>query len=114
MKKLILITGVFLSTSLWADMDKSCNIYWLETEDFSTSNFLHVYIDEQCERNNILEIEAMPHYQTASVISGYCRFDRQIVITNTSLDSEEYNDLSCVLYDNESRERIDIKRQSIR
>jgi hypothetical protein len=114
MKKLLILTSLLISGGLWADMDKSCKIDWLETEDFSTVNFLHVYIDKQCERNNILEIWAMPHYQTAGVISGYCRFDRQIVITNTSLDSEEYNDLSCVLYDNETRERIKIKRQPIR
>ena len=63
------------------------------------------------DSNNILEIDGMPHYQTVGVIGSYCRFDRQIVITVSYPDSEEYNDMSCVLNDNESRELYRIKEK---
>ena len=39
MKKLILITGVFLSSSLWADMDKVCYIA-IENHGFFKKNRL--------------------------------------------------------------------------
>lgn len=93
------------------DNDKKCHISWLETDDFSTSRHLKEYLYEQCDSNNILEIDGMPHYQTVGVIGSYCRFDRQIVITVSYPDSEEYNDMSCVLNDNESRELYRIKRK---
>ena len=101
-KKLLLLTGLTISTSLWADMDDVCAVYWND----NTHNVLQTYIEEECERNNILEIETMPSYHTQIVISGFCRFDRQIVLTNTFENNEKYNDLICVIYDNERRQKI--------
>jgi hypothetical protein len=47
MKKLILITGVFLSTSLWADMDKMCFIYQSKfgDGDLSKKNIEYINYD---------------------------------------------------------------------
>ena len=101
-KKLLLITGLMLSTSLWADMDNICAVSWND----NTHNVLQTYIEEECERNNILEIETMPSRHTQIVISGFCRFDRQIVLTNSFGDNPKFNDLICVIYDNERRQKI--------
>ena len=52
MKKLILITGILLSTSLWADdMDYQCSI---TTTDKYINQITHGQaIKDKCERNNI-------------------------------------------------------------
>lgn len=101
-KNLLILISLIISTSLWADMDNICAVSWND----NTHNVLQTYIEKECERNNILEIETMPSYHTQIVISGFCRFDRQIVLTNTFEDNEKYNDLICVIYDNERRQDI--------
>ena len=106
-KKLLLITGVFLSTSLWASpMDEVCMVA-LDVEDTYTK--VEAKISE-CERNNILLIssskrdkfnlvingdgEILVDAPFANLISLYCRYDRNI---DKSLD-KNWREVSCVLY----------------
>lgn len=54
MKKLILITGILLSTSLWANpMDRICSF-----EGNYIGGFVgYKELEESCERNNIIEVK---------------------------------------------------------
>ena len=93
MKKLILITGILLSTSLWADMDRICTVVY--DVEGKPEEILEQIVEKQCERNNVLEV-LIPEYdestkRTLLLISNYfCRFDRNRDI--------EKNLLSCILY----------------
>jgi hypothetical protein len=109
MKKLILITGILLSTSLWADMDKMCFIYQSKySEGFSEENT--DYINNKCERNNILVVYNINSITLNSLTSGYCRADRNVnVIKVDSPEGAPEGDrylMNCVLYDNKRREVI--------
>ena len=106
MKKLILITGILLSTSLWADMDKMCYIYKSKFDDGNLSRENTGYIRNQCERNNILVVHHINSFYLSTLTSGYCRADRNVnVIKVDSPDGDKYI-LDCVLYDNKPREVI--------
>ena len=113
MKKLILITGILLSTSLWADMDKVCLI----SADYKNENWvIKKHILEKCERNNILSIvgtmsntnfnyaekDEEPILGTIPYdyfVTYYCRFDRNV----NDMTDGDFRTISCVLYDNEPR-----------
>ena len=114
-KKLILITGAFLSTSLWASpMDKVCSV---DIDFRQNTNFSAIEKTiSRCERNNILtfyghsteeiydagygvESPTMISIPFADFIYLFCRFDRQIVQTIEG----NYKYVSCVLYDNKPR-----------
>jgi hypothetical protein len=119
MKKLILITGILLSTSLWANpMDKVCSIHI--DKDEGTDSFWGIadFIGENCERNNILNFYGFsdekifnlmdegeePYYLAipfSSLIKSWCRFDRNVID-----EISRYRDINCVLYSNQSREFI--------
>ena len=47
MKQLLLITGILLSTSLWADMDKQCVIF-MHSEEGGLNSFVGItdYIEK--------------------------------------------------------------------
>ena len=106
MKKLILITGILLSTSLWASpMDDIC---WIDKpytdiaieinlEDFS-------YIRNECERNNILKATYISIRDSHTLISSYCRYDRNVNIFMTKdVNGADRVLLDCVLYSNYAR-----------
>ena len=102
MKKLILITGVFLSTSLWSDMDYTCDIYATDT----MSQFNRDGIKEYCERNNIFRVLGLDENGLNETIAQYCRFDREIDFFRSQKEDftrQEFYYLTCVLYDNEPR-----------
>ena len=101
MKKLILITGILLSTSLWADMDKLCNPTVLDNERFS---FDLPYVKKNCERNNIFFIYEVPANPANALIAQFCRFDRNVNrdIHEGNKEGTRYT-VSCVLYDNKPR-----------
>lgn len=94
MKKLLLITFLFLITpDAKADMDYVCRPNGDERE----------FIQENCERNNILLMSLISNEQTIITnIALWCRKDREI---NYALQSYGY-DLTCVLYDNKPRQII--------
>ena len=100
-KKLILLTGLMISTSLWADMDDVCSFTYdvMEVQNL---------VGENCERNNILEIEAVPLHLLPVTVSQYCRFDRQIIIFQgySYFEEPNFRELICVLYDDKPREHI--------
>tara|TARA_B100000963_G_C22249508_1_gene503589 strand:- start:230 stop:544 length:315 start_codon:yes stop_codon:yes gene_type:complete len=101
MKKLILITGILLSTSLWADMNKICNV-----EGFVGKLDTHsVFIEFECERNNILEAKSIYQSSVTFVVSNYCRFDRNIHVQKSEVASDVF-DLVCVLYSPKGRMRV--------
>ena len=122
MKKLILITGVFLSTSLWADMDKVCYINFDSSNNTDSYWGIADYIGENCERNNILyfggydkgervfnfmpkgEEPERAEYPFGDLISSWCRYDRNV---NDVTDLNRYRVISCVLYSNKEREIIE-------
>ena len=54
-KKIILITGLMLSTSLWASpMDDICNLHSDGYGRMSSSAY--TMLENKCERNNILQL----------------------------------------------------------
>ena len=99
-KKLILITGVFLSTSLWADMDKICYMY---QEQGRIAEDTDDFIKDNCERNNIINFNSFEMFNPDKLIARYCRHDREI---NLIMRGEYKFDLVCVLYSSEGREQI--------
>ena len=103
MKKLILITGILLSTSLWASpMDSICFIDLKEDRVFTGKHSL--LVNENCERNNIFNVYANKSYLYAdAVVTSWCRYDRHI---NIFENFGEFT-VNCVLYDNKPREIIE-------
>ena len=109
MKKLILITGILLSTSLWADMDKQCFIN--EPVDMVNAEKHKKYILENCQRNNILMITQVTSLASAFLEAQYCRFDRNVnkTLIKVRSDGNKYTNnyyFNCVLYSNEPREDV--------
>ena len=98
MKKLILITGILLSTSLWADMDYYCDVVLdYETGKLNEENL--TFIKDNCERNNILLISGALKSDLNSLRVLFCRYDR-----NVNTEPYGFRDrmsITCVLYDNE-------------
>ena len=95
MKKLLLITFLFLITpDAKADMDYVCNVNTLSSSD----------LIRNCERNNILHYRYLNKAQLPSMISKWCRHDREIHYIQVDKLSDVY-DLTCVLYDNKPRKR---------
>ena len=89
-----LLLTLLVSGGLWAEDEVALNCSW-----------------ENCERNNILEIELVPLHLLAVTVSQYCRFDRQIIIFKgyTYAGAQEepnFRELICVLYDDKPREHI--------
>ena len=101
MKKLILITGILLSTNLWADMDKICNLNLLGLND--DIGFLlnedREYIGSNCDRNNILQVSGVHEGAKSLVVDEFCRFDRNV---HEHISGDSWT-ISCVLYNNEPR-----------
>ena len=107
MKKLILITGILLSTSLWADM-AICDINMdREVINYGKIKGVHYqHIKENCERNDILLITKTDVSEIPKIIADWCRYDRE-VHEHFRYTSETNNwNLSCVLHDNEPRRFI--------
>lgn len=96
MKILLLILGLFFSGGLFAEssMDSKCVVPKVmeRTE----------YIKANCERNNILVIYNAQEGFLATMISEWCRYDRDI---NYTPIGARYS-LTCVLYSNEPRKTI--------
>ena len=121
MKKLILITGILLSTSLWADMDKQCYIFIDAFEGTDSYFGIADYIGENCDRDNIVVFASLedgkevfnweekgkePRYMQipfGDLIATWCRYDRNV---NTTQRLGEKT-VSCVLYSNKPREIIE-------
>jgi len=118
MKKLILITGILLSTSLWASpMDTVCSIYISDNmRGINTERGIEEFIKENCERNNIIRFYGRPDKNVFNVaqkqqepylseipfetfISSWCRFDRNVRDESEGV----FRTITCVLYSNESR-----------
>ena len=120
-KKLILITGILLSASLWADMDKQCYVFMDSFEKTDSYWGIADYISENCERNNVVVFSTLedgkevfnvvekgqePFYMQipfGDLIASWCRFDRNVN------DTERFGEraVSCVLYSNKPREIIE-------
>ena len=98
MKKLLLIPLLFLITPYAkADMNYVCLIpYGIN---------MNVQIEKGCERNNILQVFDVPQDNLITLISLYCRQDREI---NYLLHTPRpvYR-LTCVLYDNKPRKYLE-------
>ena len=111
MKKLLLITGILLSTSLWASpMDKICSIN--ASLDLTKTGKYLSYISENCERNNILQVTIVTDDASNFLETHYCRFDRNVNKTLAKAPSTlnvavDYYLFNCVLYSNQPREVID-------
>ena len=99
MKILLLITGLFFSSGLFADMDKICSV-GLDLKQ----NKHQEYILENCERNNILMMGGVFQGWNTTMIARWCRYDREIQFIKMSTETKygKYK-LTCVLYDNKPR-----------
>ena len=120
MKRLFVITAMFLASSVWSDMDRICYVF-IDNESGNNSYFgIAEYIWKHCERNNIVQFigatnddEAFnladegekPYYINipyGDLIASWCRFDRNV---NDSLEEDTRN-ISCVLYSSQERKII--------
>ena len=97
-KKILVLTSLLISGSLWASpMDNICKVTW-------QGAFSHYsVIEENCERNMILQIEAIPNDLLIQHIAKCCRHDREINFYKHD-DAALSQDLVCVLYSNRRRE----------
>ena len=105
MKKLILITGILLSTSLWASpMDTKCIV------DAGASGYdADDWILENCERNNIFHVQMLEPDSVPWVVSEWCRYDRNVTETEYIINLRGKGlvvDVTCVLYDNKRRGEV--------
>ena len=107
MKKLILINSFFLSTSLWADMDYTCDTFVDNSIPVKHTEVL----ESLCERNNIFRAYGFDEEGLHLAIAQYCRFDRQIEFYRSEKKSmrDEFYYLNCVLYDNEPRKSVTVE-----
>ena len=103
MKILLLISGLFFSGGLFANMDNMCVV--VDGQD----TFSEI---KKCERNNILILQRIPNIKTEyeslqvlNYIAYFCRHDRQINY-EFNQKSNTY-ELVCVLYSNEQRKYED-------
>ena len=94
MKKLLLIPLLFLITPYTkADMDYVC------TTDYDNWGY---FIEEKCERNNILFLRKVPKALIDVWSARWCRFDREINFFERE-DNPNLMNLTCVLYDKKPR-----------
>ena len=86
-----------MSFSAKADMDVVCMLGDYGFDDHDT-------IIEDCRRNNIVDISFNNPLTLHTFILSYCRFDRNVVVTDDILDrGGAKKHLSCVLYSREGR-----------
>jgi len=103
MKKLLILTSLLISGSLWASpMDKICLVE-TSTGFVSKESFEHIY--KNCERNNILEAMYLNEINLHILITNFCRFDRNVEKNITEAGWM----VSCVLYSHSPKEIIKIK-----
>lgn len=94
MKRILFLIVCLMSFSAKADMDNVCAV---TAEDLDT--VLYEYIEENCQRNNIIyAFEISPSFEQMFIVD-FCRFDREIVIVNS--------DVTCVLFSNKKRQWIE-------
>tara|TARA_X000000368_G_C22900488_1_gene653884 strand:- start:180 stop:506 length:327 start_codon:yes stop_codon:yes gene_type:complete len=100
-KKILLLTSLTISTSLWADMDYICDAFINDSMTDKNKEAL----EKLCERNNIFRAYGFDEEGLHLAIAQYCRFDRQIEFYRSEKKSmrDEFYYLNCVLYDNEPR-----------
>ena len=100
-KKLLLLTGLTISTSLLASpMDDICNLLSDEYGEMSSSAWTK--LENKCERNNILQGKRFNSKTLTFLINSYCRFDRNVWYEEIGEESDLYN-FGCVLYAPEGR-----------
>ena len=102
-KKLTLITGVFLSASLWADMDWVCEVP-LDDKGFLVEESYN-YIEEKCERNNVIYFNVANPLGVSQMIKLFCRYDRNVTQQEQPIYGGRIG-LTCILYSNERRKII--------
>ena len=66
------------------------------------------FIEENCERNNILLFKDIPNLFLVNNIAYFCRKDREITFLRND-ENDSTSDFTCVLYDNKPRKPIQIK-----
>ena len=105
-RKIVLLIGVLLSKGLWAvPMDEICSLKGNAIGGFDKEAWNR--LENQCVKNNILEVKNISHDTLVFVINSYCRFDRN-VYTKTRFRKSKDNvrmDLGCVLYSPMGRAR---------
>ena len=100
-KVLLLITGLVVSTTVLADMDRICHIALAGFFGGSTTQDIETQIiSKKCERNNVLEIVAPENNESTRALltlysNQFCRFDR-----NRNIEGKV---LSCILYSTKAR-----------
>ena len=104
MKAFFIIISLFVSNVLMANMDNYCltkyfHPDWRNPKNMPKADELSdtAFIEKYCERNNILSLYDVSNKRDA--IIKWCRFDREIYTTNKTV--------TCVLYDNKPRTRVE-------
>ena len=100
--KILLLTSLLISGGLWASpMDNVCHLTVGEGAE-------KIY---ECERNNILVLKEIPLDVVQTMITNWCRFDRQINTSKSEANELgiEHVNISCVMYDNEPRKSVTTK-----
>ena len=96
MIRILFLLVTLMSFSAKADMDVVCILGNYGFDDHDT-------IIEDCRRNNIVDISFNNPLTLHTFILSYCRFDRNVVVTDDNPDREFNKHLSCVLYSREGR-----------
>lgn len=103
MQKLILITGILLSTGLWADMDYVCEVPLGEKGYLVEESY--VYIEENCERNNVIYFNVANPLGVSQMIKLFCRYDRNVTQQELPIYGGRIG-VTCILYSSERRKII--------
>ena len=91
-----------LSANLWADTENVCVIDLRPDGGILPEHLAH--IKESCERDDIFEIRYLISRFVNPQMSMWCRYDRNV--NAIKLEGTLFSHLTCVLNDNEPRERI--------
>ena len=105
-----LLLTLLVSGGLWADMDNICEVY-LEVDTGYMMPKDSKFIINKCERNNVLKVRSIREFYLTSTVANWCRYDRNVVTqsrvqTIGENKGEVLIDLTCILYDNERRQKI--------
>ena len=114
-KKLLLLTGLTISTSLWANpMDNICYV-WIDLDRGRMLDNDSRFINSKCERNNVLQVNNLNDFYLTGTVANWCRYDRNVVTQSRVQELGRYQgemtiDLTCILYDRFAREPKTVKQ----
>ena len=84
-------------------MDNICVVSLTDKDFYGYHTAAYLFIEQECERNNILSIDNIEKKGLLGITTAFCRYDR--AINQVQGDDEKWR-LDCVLYSNKPRKYI--------